>query len=243
MNTRNYAVIVIILLLVAAVVGFLAFKVNSMSDGIKAAYEEKATADLAEQLNLNDYQIYWIGEVPEYLELISDHITVLTVGQANYNTLPVNEGNTSMTVYDQDGNVLSSREQRDYADNMLIVINTNDEISEEKWDIIRNCTVDNRVPVLLIGNSSIDAFREYMILIGRDTNAYSSMLFEFSRTPVDDPVDPAVIEAGGRGYANALMEFFLSRIDNPVVVYVSSDETAVTVTTQETDITEETNAA
>ncbi len=223
MNARNYSVIVIILLLVAAIVGFLAFKVNRMSDGLRDFYEEKTTADLASELNNYDYHIYIIGELPEYLEAISSHVTVLTPALANYNNLPVNEGNSTMTVYNPDGDVVAHREQRNYASNMLIMINTTEEISDDSWEIIRNCTVDNHVPVLLIGDSSINAFREHMILVRKDYNESSSMLFEYTRNPIDNPIDPAIAGRGGRDYANALIEFFISRIENPVVVYVSSD--------------------
>ncbi|MCQ2516134.1 MAG: hypothetical protein MJ094_04645 [Saccharofermentans sp.] len=240
MNARNYSVVVVILLLVAAIIGFLAFKVNSMSDGIKAAYEEKTTQELADQLAENDYRIYLIGEMPEYLNIISDHITVLTVGQVNSVSMPVNEGNSSMTVFDQDGNVISEREQRDYADFMLIIINTDEEITTDKMDIIRNCAVENHVPVLLVGANSINTFREYMIMIPRDCSAASSMLFEVSRDVVDNPIDMDIVASGGREYANALMEFMLLRIENPVVVYVSPDTLPTAVETQETEFIEET---
>ena len=226
MNARNYSVIVIILLLVAAIVGFLAFKVNRMSDGLRSFYEEKETLDLAEELNSYDYHIYLIGELPEYMEPISSHVTVLAPALANSNNLPVNEGNSTMTVYNPDGDVVSHREQRDYAANMFIMINTTEEISDSSWEIIRNCTVENQVPVLLIGDSSINAFREYMILVRKDYDASSSMLFTFTREPLDNPIDPSVVAQGGRDYANALIEFFISRIENPVVVYVSSDNNA-----------------
>lgn len=238
MNARNYSVVAVILLIVAAIVGFLAFKVNTMSDGIKAFYEEKKTSDLALSLNERDYEIYWIGTLPQYMDMISENVTLLTVNQASFNTLPVIEGNSELTVYDKNGNVIQHREKRDYASSMLIVINTNEEIPDEKWDVIRNCVVNNHVPLLLIGDNNIYSFREYMIMLDKTYEASSTMFFEFSSEALDNPIDPSIVEAGGRDYANSLLEFFISVIDNPVIVYVSS-ETIPPTTAVETNETEE----
>jgi len=240
MSGRNLATVAVILLLVAVVVFFLMFEVDRISEDSKLKAQEAHTQELADNLNTLDYEIYWIGQVPEYLDAISSDITVLTVGQAGFETLPVAEGNTAYTVYDKDGNEVGGAEKRDYAQNMMIVINTDDEISDALWDVIRNCAVQNYVPVLLIGGDNIDAFREYMILVKKTYGECDSMLFEYTRDTVENPIDPEAVSGGGRAYADALLEFFFDRFGEPIVVYVTSTPTPEAV---ESTLAEETSGA
>lgn len=238
MNGRNAPIAIIIAVICAVIIFYMMYVVRKIDVGLGGEIAQQKTEELTDALNELDYQLYWIGYLPPYMEGIEEHVTLLTAGQANGTTLPVTEGDVGFTAYDPDGNVISRVEQRDYADHMMIVINTTDDISDATWSVIQDCAVNNHVPVLLIGRHNIDAFREHMILIHREYDDYSTMFFEISRTPVEDPIAPDIVRAGGRELADALLEYIRASFDDPSVVYVTPPVS--TTETQETEITEET---
>lgn len=237
MNGRNAPIAIIIAVLCAAVIFYMMYAVRKIDVSIGGRQAEQKTSELADRLNELDYEIYWIGTLPPYLEGIEDHVTLLTAGQANATTLPITAGDTSLTVYDPDGNMVSHTEQRNYADHMMIVINTTETINDTTMDVIQDCAVNNHVPVLLIGKQNIDAFRAHMLLIHRDYDEYGTMFFEISREPVEYPIEPSVVSEGGRALADALLEYIRAAFDDPSIVYVTP---AATSETYETELTEET---
>lgn len=237
MNGRNAPIAIIIAVICAAVIFYMMYAVRKIDVGIGSKQAEQKTEELTASLNELDYEIYWIGYLPSYLEGIEDHITLLTAGQANASTLPITAGDTGLTVYDPDGNIISHTEQRDYADHMMIIINTTDTLSDSTMDVIQDCAVNNHVPVLLIGRQNVDAFRSHMLLIHRDYDEYATMFFEISRDPVEYPIESQVVRAGGRDLADALLEFIRSSFDDPSIVYVTPP---AVLETNETEITEET---
>ena len=242
MTGRNAAIFILILFVTGAAILFMMYQTRRIDVSRVNQDTEQHTEDLIASLNELDYHIYWIGELPQYMDAISDHVSVLNAASANYANLPVSEADTGFTNYDEDGNVISHIEQRDYASYMMIVINTTEELSEESLDIIQDCAVNNHVPVLVIGKSNIDAFRSHMILTHRNYDENSTMFFEISRTPVDNPIPPETVVAGGHAYADALLGLINDAFRNPSVVYVADITEA---TTQETieETTEETEDA
>lgn len=205
---------------------------------------QQRTEELTATLNEYDYQIYWIGEVPEYLDGISDHISVLSVELANEMTLPVASGENELTIYDTDGSVISHTERRDYADHMMIIVNTSEILSENVLAVLQDCTVNNHVPILIIGKNNIEAYRDYLIMMQHDYESYSSFYFEITKAPVDNPIEPSVAQAGGREYADAILECIIETFEDPAVVYVTPGAyPSQTETSYETEVMEETTDA
>ncbi|MBR1797340.1 MAG: hypothetical protein IJ757_04935 [Clostridiales bacterium] len=225
MNERNPWVVVIILILAGVMIFYMMYKVRKVDVNTAAYRTEQKTEELTAALNeLEDYQLYVIGTLPEYMDGISEHVTLLTVGQANTTTLPVTEGTIGFAVFDEDGREIEHIDQRDYASYMMIIINTQEELTESALDAIQDAAVYNHVPVLLIGKNNIDTFREYMILVHKDYDDNASMFFEITRYPLDNPIDPEVVSSGGHAYADALLEFIRSAFEDPAVVYVDAPE-------------------
>lgn len=223
----------VLILIFFAFILFMMYQYRQIDVDLGAQRTEKRHEDLVASFDELDYQIYWIGTVPEHLEGIADHISVLTAGQVSADTMPVTQGIDGFTVYNEDGNIIERVEQRDYADNMIIVINTDEDLNDDALSVIQNCAVGNHVPVLLIGQKSIDAFRQYMILVHKEYTENSSMLFTVPATATDDPIDPEIAAQGGYAYANALLEFFRTSFNAPVYVYVTPPATSPA--TQETE--------
>jgi hypothetical protein len=217
------------------------YAVRKIDNSLGDDQAQQRTEDLAAALNEKDYHIYWIGELPEYMDGINDHVTVMTAWEANALLLPVVGGDVGLTVYDPDGNMISHSEQRDYADHMMIIVNTQDELSQDTLAVLQDCTVNNHVPILIVGENNIQAFRDYLILIHHDYDQNSSFFFEITKAPVDDPIAPEVVAAGGREYADALLTSIIETFEDPAVVYVTpgaypsqAQETYETVITEET---------
>ena len=246
MNGRNIAVVVIIILLTGAMILFLMFEVKKIDAGLSDRRSEEHTDALISELNQRDYRIYWIGSLPSELSGIEDHVTLIAPGEADGTNLPVVSGNTGFTEFDSDGNVINHTEQRDYSASMMIIINADEVLSETAFAAIRDCTVENHIPVLIIGKTNIDAFREYMILVHKEYNENSSMFFEITRYAEDDPIDPSAVSEGGHAYADAVITFITDTFDDPAVVYVTPspvNETAQTEASESVTVTEETEDA
>ena len=234
MKGRNVAVFIVILFLAVAGILYMMYETRRIDVSLGDQQTLQNTNALTDTLNSMDYELYWIGQLPDHLEGIEEHVTLLTVGEANSDTLPIAAGNTGMTRTDRDGNVISHTEPRDYAQYMMIVINTTEELPETLLDVIRDCSVINHVPVLIIGKNNIDAFRSYMMLVHRNYDVNSTMCFEISRGGEDDPIDPSIVSAGGHDYADAVLSFIIDRFENPAVVYVTPAEIQIPPT-EETD--------
>ena len=245
MRGRNAALYIIILALTAAAILFMMYQTRRIDANLYNSQMESGTEELIAELDQLDYEIYWIGELPQYMDGIADHVTLLSSSEANRNTLPVTEGDMGFTEYDEDGNVVNHIEQRDYASYMMIVVNTSEELSDVTLAAIQDCAVYNHVPVLLIGKNNIDAFRAYMILVAGDYDENSTMYFEISKYPQNNPIDPSVVASGGHAYADALLAFIRDSFDNASVVYVTPVPVVTTQTEQpeETVLTEETEDA
>ena len=235
MKTRSVEVMAALILIFFAFILFMMYQYRQIDVDLGNQRIEKRHEDLVASFDEIDYHIYWIGTVPEHLEGIADHMSVLSVSEVNSNTMPVSQGVNGFTAYNEEGQIIEHVEQRDYASNMMIVINTTEDISEDAWGVVQNCAVVNHVPVLLIGQKSIDAFREYMILVHKEYTEYSTMLFNVSVLATDDPIDAQIVQGGGYAYANALLEFFRTSFNAPVYVYVTPGATETSVQETQTE--------
>ena len=243
MKSHNMAFAAVIVCLAFAFVLFMMYETRKIDVSLGNDQIEKEHEELIDRFDGLDYEIYWIGELPEHMEGIEDHVTLLDAEHANINTLPVLEGRMGVTIYNPDGMVVDHSDARDYAANMIIVVNTGDELSEQTLDALRNCTVENRVPVLLIGRNNIDSFRERLILVHKEYDEYSTMFYTMAGGPIDDPIEPSIVSGGGYAYANALLEYLRDSFNNHQVVYVTPEVTVQSSQpeeTVETEITEET---
>lgn len=239
MQGRNAALYIIILALTAAAILFMMYQTRRIDAGLYNSQVEENTEMLIQDLDSLDYEIYWIGTLPQYIDGISDHVTLLSAAEADSSVLPVAAGDNGFTEYDEDGNIVNHIEQRDYASYMMIIINTADELSDEAWAAVQDCAVNNHVPVLLIGDQNINAFRAHMILIAKDYEPNSTLFFEITRYPQDNPIAPEVVGAGGHAYADALLQFIRDTFDHPSVVYVTpAVQTTQTEMTEQTELTE-----
>ncbi|MBQ7274577.1 MAG: hypothetical protein IJR15_03885 [Clostridiales bacterium] len=221
MQGRNAGLYVIILGLTVMAILFMMYQTRRIEAGLHNSKVQQNTEELTAELNQLDYEIYWIGELPQYMDGIREHVTLISASGANSSVLPVVEGDMGFTEYDENGRIVNHIEQRHYAPYMMIVINTSEELSDTAWAAVQDCAVNNHVPVLLIGDNNINAFRSYMILVAKDYDANSSLFFEITREAQDNPIDPEAVANGGHAYADALLTFIHDTLIDPSVVYIT----------------------
>ena len=71
MNGRNIAAVAIILIFTGFAVIFMMYETRRIDVGIGNQRTKQNTEELCAQLNELDYEIYWIGSLPMYLDGIS----------------------------------------------------------------------------------------------------------------------------------------------------------------------------
>lgn len=237
MNGRKTATVVAILLFVTGVIWFLMLQVNKIAEAQKELLKEARTSEAAARFDGEDLMIWFIGDPIPGLELLGDKMTVIAPEAVSSSNMPVRWSSVRSTEYDDNGRVMNEVIPRDYPDKMFVIVNTSYEFTPEQLEVLRNCAVDNDVPVFLIGEHAIDAFRRTLILVEKDYTEDSNMLFTSWNNAVDDPIDPEIVAGGGSEYAEAIMNLVYLVTDEATysVVYdmpVNSLETEPTETTQ-----------
>ena len=76
-------------------------------------------------------------------------------------------------------------------------------------DIIRDCTVMNRVPILIIGKDPIEKFREYMLKAPVSYDDGSSFFYEVSDGMSDDVLDKSAVSTGGNLEGDAIVSYII----------------------------------
>ena len=160
MKDRYIAVVLILLLLLLSVVG-IAVLAKKSADSRKEAQVEQQKQELYNQFLDKDVTVYWIGEFPSELEAISPKVIVPE--EVTAETMPMKSPDFHMVEYDPDGNKIAEKIPVDYTDYLYIIIN-HIELTDERYEIIRECVKDNGVRVLVLGSDAIYPFREYLML-------------------------------------------------------------------------------
>lgn len=246
MTKRNTGTIIAIIVVVAAVMFFLMAKITNTVNSIAKDNKEKTARELSAQLENYDYMVYWIGIPPEGLSgFLGDRLTVLTIDQINEDTLPVGNSVIGVVQYDENGNPITGHTRSEYPQNLLIVVNTTLPLSEDQMETVRTCVVGNRVPLLLIGDTQISAFRSMMLMSSKIYNENSTMLYT-----LDNGIDPVVlspedVEAGGRQMTEAVIRFTseVFALAEPTPVYIEPEYTGDSVTETDSVIIEESTVA
>ncbi len=176
MDRHRSSLIIVIVVFFVMFMLFMCLFVDRMAGESQIRRQEDRFEAQVSKSESYEFCIYWIGDVPEGLERIGDKLAVVAPGDVSEDTMPIPWGDMHFTRYNEDGVPLEEIEPRDYAPHMLIVVNNGSELTEDQYEILRQCTVDNEVPVLLLGDS-IAPFREMMLLYVDTYSEDDSMLF------------------------------------------------------------------
>ena len=241
-RTKLITIIIFLVLFIVAVYLTCDYLTNVASIALHKMKEEKVEQCIAD-VKSSDCHIYWIGEVPPYISSIGDKMTVVSVDDISEDTMPVLWTDVAYTIRDEEGNIVDSKIPRDYASNLVIVINGVSDIDEDKLDIINSCILQNHACVITIGESTVDMYRNYVNdFTLTDCN---SMLFSMDFGNQEDYLEsfnkyssPSSVEDTQRGFAIAFFDAILSLND----LRSDYDETSTLVSTEASTSSEETSS-
>ncbi len=252
MNRRHIVVILMTIVLSIGVVLATIFLVKKFAANVERnRRQQQLAADVERMAGLEDYMVYYIGEPsPEVTSTISN-LTVIAPGMMNANTLPIAWSDIHFVEMDEAGNVLNEVEPRDYATHMLIYVDAEEVLSDDQLELLRNCNIDNDVPLIIEGEANINAYREYIFMVPHDLGAHATSMFTPWAQPQDNVIAEDVVTGDQAGFVNAFVDVILSnaeKIDAYNVDTLVEVETEATTTTtveeiQETEETEETDEA
>ena len=204
---KRITLIVTVIMMVGLLCILLLNGVGSISIGVA---KENKMEDLREALLEQDIGLYVIGDVPDGLLDLGTKISSFNVNEEN---MPIWVSQTHSRITNGNGYVISESVPRDYPEHMLLMvcIPADAEVEDETWEIIRNCAVENNVPVLLVGSHNIVRFREYLIQASKVYEENDTMLFTSPDHWTVNPFGP-LNNTHKEDFSAAFMEYWLERI-------------------------------
>lgn len=174
----------------------------------------KRQGDLEEKithLNSKDLTIYWVGSVPEEFESLKPKINVIKPGEVRNDNMPVKSSTFRISVKEEDG---SKKEivPRDYSEYMILVINTGEGVTDDGKEVIRNCIVDNGVPVICIGGKACDMVSAILIH-GAGYSSDYSIFYKLNDGYEEPYLDAKAVSAGEMDLAEELAGKICTYID------------------------------
>lgn len=204
MSSRNIAVILLELLIVGAVILVLAFMIKGARDKEKDDQNLIDTLSMVTTIKDNNITLFVVGDAPLGLATLEDNLVIVDPAEVNDETMPTYTQRSTFTSYDNDGNVVSSSPSRTYSGRMMILVNSF-MLSTDSVDVIRRCAVDNNVPVIVIGGTSINMFSISLMLPDSSNLSNDSILYSLSSGLVNSPITSEEIRSGGRIFSNAVL--------------------------------------
>lgn len=251
MNKRHLVVVFTTIFMVVALIVGVSVLLRKYAAKADADRRQQEIAEHAERIGeFEDYMVYYIGEPPIELETGIPNITVLTPGLMNRNTLPVSWSDIHFIEMDNNNNVVNEVQPRDYPEYMLIYVGSDVTLTEDQLELLRDCNIENDVPLIIEGATNINAYREYIFMVSHDLGDHATCMFAPWGQPQDNIIPEEVVTGDKAGFVNALIDVILSnaeKIDAYNVDTLVEVETEATTTTveeiQETEETEETDEA
>lgn len=220
----------------------LIFLSNAIKNTFKISLRQMGQAAMnsaSEKLEDFEFGIYWIGDCPEPVKNNVPEITFVPTDAINGDNMPIVWSDVEYTIYAEDGSIVEHVVPRDYPHNMLIVVNNVTDLSEDSLEVIRQCAVDNKVPVLLIGRDTISAFREYINWSPKDYESDDTMLFSvYLDEGVTNPIDMSIINDRPEQFMASLFEFMTNTFSEVNEGRASEEETLMVEMTEMTETTE-----
>ena len=266
---RNKTSLVVIVLLAGFFFIAVAMVFNSSARRNAALNKKDAVEEKIASLKTMDLTIYWIGDVPRELESLKEKMQVIKPEEISPENMPIKHTTFRIKTWarregeepgkerdDADATVI---EPRQYSEYMLIVLNTGDGFSDGAKEVLRNCIVDNGVPVLCLGGKACD-LAGTILIHGAGYSSVYSMLYKLHEGYQEPFLDAKAVAAGGMDLAEELCgklcTYFktaetnkyieaserwsaaISSVDEAATAVTTTTETASTEATSETSATE-----
>ncbi len=205
MKDRYIAVVLILLLLLLSVVG-IAVLAKKSADSRREAQEVQKKEELYNEFLEKDVTVYWIGSFPEELSAVSSKVIVPE--EVTADTMPMKSPDFHMVEYDPEGNKIAERIPVEYTHFLYIVID-HMELTDERYELIRECVKDNGVRVIVLGSDAIYPFRKYLMLPHLAYSAEDSLAYSLKGGSASH-----VINADEKDRNTALIEYLIGDMNN-----------------------------
>lgn len=187
MENRRSGLGVVIIVFFAMAMMFIFLFIDRMAGESTVRNETNEFESVVARADDYDFSIYWIGKRPDGIDRIGEKLIIVPAAGVSEENMPIPWSDLHFQRYNEDGVLIEDIEPRDYAEHMMIVVADGADLSDEAYEIIRRCAVDNHVPVLLFGDS-ISPFREVMLLYAGRYSSDDTMLFTSERGASDSPI-------------------------------------------------------
>lgn len=213
MTGRRIIIIVAIIVLTGLACILILSKAGNV--GVEAVNEKKIT-ELCTQLSEQDVGIYVIGDMPYGLDRLGDKVTAVAPDSISGDNMPIWVSDIHSTFTDNHGLQLSESVPRDYPEHMIILVNLpqGTDMTDDGWQIVRDCAVENNVPVLLAGKDNINRFRTFLLEASKVCGDNDTMLFVSPDTWTMNPFEAAE-DTTGKRFTVSFLEYMLGRIVEP----------------------------
>lgn len=199
---RNKTSVIVLFILAGFFFIAIAMVFNATARRNSVLVKKNAVEEKIASLNAIDLTIYWIGDVPDELEMLKESMTVLRPEEISKENMPVKASTFRITVKDESGSE-QVIEPRNYSEYMLIVINNADGFSDTAKEVLRDCIVDNSVPVLCLGGKTCNMVGT-LLLHGAGYSADYSMFYRRNEGYVEPFLDTEKVSTGGFDLADEL---------------------------------------
>lgn len=206
---KNKALLIFPLFVICVMFAFLAVVMLNGTARKKQASANalKQLTESAEELSKRDITIYWAGEFPEEMSPLKEKTVMLTPGKITEDIMPVATHYAGLIEYDKDGNVVSQVRQTDYTDDLLIVINFAEGLTESDIEVIRQCVASNNVAIAIFGKDQIENIRKAMYKVTGQYSEHDSVFFVFGEGFSYHIIDEKVAEEHSVGFYQALLDY------------------------------------
>lgn len=191
MNKTKTTLYIIILLLTS----FALFAFVKFSDGIfqldSKADTLRSIDDLQNELIADGCNLFWIGDIPEKIADSGITINRVPVYNVSYDTLPFRLIPRENEFLNDDGTKTTelTLEEGYCPPNSIIVINGVADLTSDDYSLIIRSQSETEVPIYIIGEDAVYAFREYLFLPNGASNRGWSMKYTS-----EDEADVGVID-------------------------------------------------
>ena len=153
-------------------------------------------------LNLIDLTVYWVGGFPAEIENLRQSTKVIMPEEISEDNMPIRSSTFRITIKEDSGRT-KEIVPRQYSEYNLIVINTGSGFTDEGKAVLRNCIVDNDIPVLCIGKEACE-FLGTLLIHGSGYKADHTIFYRRSEGYKEPFLDAKAVAAGGADMADDL---------------------------------------
>ena len=196
--------LIVLTVLAAMFFLFVAILYGSSTKRQGAIDRRDALEDRLEVILETDITIYWIGEPPAELSVLSPVIQVVSAESANEENLPVKGPAFHTIEYNEDGQIISEDIPKDYPRYMFIVISGTPNMSDRGKAALLDAVSKNGVPVLAIGDAASETLCEVLCYTRIHKGEGSSLYYCLGAGYKENPIPADIVKAGGMEFAEAL---------------------------------------